>query len=290
MDISIASYSFHRLLENGKQDIFGYIADCKRLGCTLLDPWTGHLASLDVEPKKFEYSTYENLTGAEQKALPTAGYDVELSADEQAFIGKIKAASDAAGLPFGCLAADGAHIYDEDSAARLTNRAKAIRWMKIAQMLGARQIRIDAGGTPEMPNGEFLVITLGYHDLLAQAKAHGLQLLMENHWGASKIPDNVVRIMDAASGLKLLFDTNNWAEGMREEGWQKCAKYAGAVHIKTHTFDENGNEPSVNLAKAIRCLLDSGYTGCWGVESVPKDGDEYGAAEKTIALIRRLVH
>lgn len=33
MDFSIASYSFHRLLEAGKQDMFSSITDCNALGC-----------------------------------------------------------------------------------------------------------------------------------------------------------------------------------------------------------------------------------------------------------------
>jgi len=41
------------------------------------------------------------------------------------------------------------------------------------------------------------------------------------------------------------------------------------------------------VARAVRLLAATGYTGCWGVESVPLDDDEYGAAQKTIDLIRR---
>jgi hypothetical protein len=37
----------------------------------------------------------------------------------------------------------------------------------------------------------------------------------------------------------------------------------------------------------MKLLLDAGYAGCWGVESVPKDGNEIEAARKTIALIKR---
>ena len=44
MEIGICSYSFHRLLAAGKQDIFQYITDCKILGCTQLDPWNAHLS------------------------------------------------------------------------------------------------------------------------------------------------------------------------------------------------------------------------------------------------------
>ncbi len=274
MDISIASYSFHRLMASGKQDIFGYITDCKRLGCTLLDPWIGHLPALDTEPQRLW-------------ANPD---DVALTPDEEALIQAIKAAAERAGLPFGCLAVDGAHIYEADSAARQKNRAKAYRWIKIARLLGARQIRIDASGTPDLPPAMFDIIIDGYRDLLACTRRQGLDLLMENHWGSSNVPDNVIRILDAATGLKLLFDTNNWAKGMQEEGWRRTAKYAASVHVKTFAFDAQGNEPSVDVSKAIHYLLDSGYHGCWGVESVPTDGDEYRAAAKTIALIRRILN
>ena len=60
-------------------------------------------------------------------------------------------------------------------------------------------------------------------------------------------------------------------------------------HFKTFTFDNDGNEPSVNLSYAVRLLVEAGYDGCWGVESCPEDGDEYGAARKTIDLIKRNV-
>lgn len=273
MDFSIASYSFHRLLQSGKQDIFGYIADSKRLGCTMLDPWIGHLAPLDVAPS----------------ALWNSPEEVTFTPEEEAYIGKIKAAADESGLPFGCLAADDAHIYDDDAEKRKTYRAKEYRWMRIAHKLGARQIRIDSGGTAELPDAMFKIIIEGYHDLLPRAHKLGMELLMENHWGASKIPDNVVRMLEASGGVKLLMDTHNWAEGMKEEGWQKGAKYTASVHIKTFEFDENGNDPTVDIPKAMGYILDTGYTGCWGVESVPRDGDEYGAAVKTLNLIKRVL-
>src|SRR5437764_11451702 len=45
MQIGICSYSFHRLLAAGKQDVFRFITVCKELGCTQLDPWNAHLSA-----------------------------------------------------------------------------------------------------------------------------------------------------------------------------------------------------------------------------------------------------
>lgn len=46
--ISILSYSFRGLLEQGKMDVFGYLETCKyRYGLSAADIWTGFLKSTD---------------------------------------------------------------------------------------------------------------------------------------------------------------------------------------------------------------------------------------------------
>ena len=255
MELGICSFSFHRLLAAGKQDILRYISDCKELGCTQLDPWNKHLVSTDDDD-----------------------------------LAKIEEAADVSGLPWGLLAVDGAHIYEPTEEARRANRANAYRWLDVAGKLGFEQIRIDAGGPEDMSDDVFRIIQDGYIDLIARAKPLGVQVLMENHRGPSKIPANVVKICESIDGLGLLYDTQNWKDGLRDEGRRTCAKYAAACHIKTFEFDAEGNEISgADPEDAIEILLEHGYKGVWGVESVPKDGDEYAAARRTIDLIRRVV-
>jgi len=249
--IGICSYSFHRLLEAGKQDMFAYITDCKRLGCTQLDPWNEHFASTD-----------------------------------DSYIAKVKEAGKRAELPFGLIAVDGGHIYEPTAEARAARRKTAYHWIEIARKLAARQIRLDAGGTAAMPPEEFEIIVAGFEDLKAKCRDAGLELVMENHFGASVIPDNVVRICEQ-TGIGLLLDSFNWAKGKEAEGWIKCAKFARACHIKAFAFNDEGEELTINVGSFVRWMKKSGYRGPWAVESVPIDGDEMGAAARTIALIKK---
>jgi sugar phosphate isomerase/epimerase len=275
MQFSIASYSFHRLLQAGKQDIFKYITDCKELGCTQLDPWNGHLAALIEETEQIRASATPL-----QAHFSSAGLD---------YARKVRAAADAAGLPFGNLAIDGAHMWEPTLEERQKNRASAYRWLEVAQILGASSVRMDSGGTPDLPDAMFQIVVEGFKDVVAHAGERGIRVVIENHWGASHVPKNVVRILDAVPGLGLLFDSNNWADGTQEEGWQLCVPRANEVHIKTFNFDANGNDPGVDIPRVISMLVKAGYNGCWGIESTPEDGDEYGAARKTMALIERSV-
>jgi sugar phosphate isomerase/epimerase len=112
---------------------------------------------------------------------------------------------------------------------------------------------------------------------------------MENHWGTSMIPANVVKLCESIEGLGLLFDSHNWKPELRDQGRRQCAKFAAATHIKTFTWDAGGNEvtPGEKVDEVIKTLVDSGYKGVWGVESVPADGDEYAGAKRTIELIKK---
>jgi sugar phosphate isomerase/epimerase len=273
MDFSIASYSFHRLVNGGKQDMFQYIADSKKMGMASLDPWVGHLQPLLHESTK--------LTQGAQWDAPA------FSSDGMLYIERVKAAIDEAGLPLNCLAVDGPHIYEPDEQTRKVHRASAYRWLDAAARLGSAQVRIDCGGPAELNDEQFAIIVDGYNDLIARAKDKGMEIVIENHWGASQQPATLRRILDAIDGLGLLFDTNNFAPGKQQEGWEMFVGDAKAVHIKTFEFDENGNDPTVDIPKVIGMLLDNGYNGLWGIESVPRDGDEYGAIEKTRALVER---
>ncbi len=251
IQLGICSYSFHRMLEAGKQDVFQYILDCKRLGCTQLDPWNAHLTSM-----------------------------------EDSYIAKVKDAAKRVELPFGCIAVDGGHVYEESAEKRAGNRKKAHRWIEVAGKLAARQIRLDAGGTAAMPEEEWEIILEGFADLKSRCAEVGVELVMENHFGASLIPDNVVRIC-RESGIGLLLDSYNWERGKMAEGWIKCAKFARACHVKTFAFTDDGEELTMNVGGFVGLMKKAGYRGAWGVESVPVDGDEMGAAVKTISLIRK---
>lgn len=276
MEIGICSFSFHRLLAAGEMDIFRYMRLCRELGCTQLDPWNAHLSAVMDG-------------GAILHAGRNPGQSQVLSksADDE-FVARVAAAAEDEGLSFGTIAVDGAHIYEPTEEARRANRAVAYRWLDVAHSLGARQVRIDAGGPEHMADDGFQIIVDGYRDLIARAGAIGIEILIENHWGPSIVPDNVIRLMDAAPGLGLLYDTRNWKAGQKDEGRRRCAKYARATHIKTKRWDSNGNEPDEDIGGAVRLLLDSGYRGTWGIESVPEDGNEIAGARNTVALLRRL--
>ncbi len=256
MQCSVMTYSFRRTCEKGDMDIFGCIDFCQTHGLEVLEPWNRHLPHAE---------------------------------DNVAWPRQVQQAARNAGVTMGCLAIDGAHIYDDSVAERQKLRDNAYHWLDAAAHCGAPQVRIDAGGPDDMPPAAFEVIVEGFTDLVARAKPMGIAVLTENHWGPTKNPDNTLKLLDAVPELGLLFDSHNWIAERRAEAWAKTAHLAKALHIKTFRFDADGNEVNENLNLCVTRLTEVGYNGVWGIESVPDDGDEAAAVLKTRDLIVRLV-
>ena len=89
-------------------------------------------------------------------------------------------------------------------------------------------------GPEELTDEIFEIVVEGYNELIPKAKAAGVEILVENHWGPTKYAENTVRLLEEVDGLGLLFDTNNWAAGTQESAWQMCARYA-----RLHPFQDN---------------------------------------------------
>ncbi|MEM7133336.1 MAG: TIM barrel protein [Chloroflexota bacterium] len=256
MNYSICSYSFRRMVEAGHMDIFGYISWNKENGFTQLDPWMKHLE---------------------------AGYE------DDEFLDQVKAAAHKVELPIGCVAVDGAHIYEPTVEARAANRERAYRWIDITSYIGGAQVRIDAGGREQTLDEIFDIVVEGYNELIDYASKRNVEVIIENHWGPTKHPDNLVLVLEAVDGLGLLFDSNNWAEGTQEYAWGKCAQYARLTHMKTFEFDANGYEATVDIPKCMQELLNAGYDGTWGIESCPREISETDGALKTLALMKSVL-
>ncbi|MFP4379507.1 MAG: sugar phosphate isomerase/epimerase family protein [Candidatus Sumerlaeia bacterium] len=275
MKLSICSYSFHRTTAEGKMDVFSYIDFCKEFGCTQLDPWNAHLS--------------QAASGEDMIHTGRNPNDARLEPPEDAFVQKVKDHATKSGLPWGNLAVDGGHIYDADTDKMLENRRRRLRWIEIAAELGVESVRVDAGGPEDMPDDVFERIADGYREAIDLAGKYNIEVLVENHWGPTPHPENVIRLMENVKGLGLLFDTNNWAKGKQALGWKECAKYARATHFKCLYWHPDGEEVSQHLGHAVQILKDTGYDGVWGIESVPREIDEYEGVKKTKALIEKYV-
>jgi len=243
MKISIASYAFHGLMYAGKMDVFGYLESCRyRYQLSSADIWNGFFPSIDPD-----------------------------------FLQKVKEGLVERELVLANLCVDGPHIWEDDPAAREKNYQGALAYLRAAEFLGARTMRVDAGGLGETFSSEqFDLIVQRYREYAQFAFDHGFRVGPENHWGAEVVPANMKRICEAVNhpgfGMLLHFRGNS--------GDAEIAPWAMHTHI---SWDISEN----CLAESLTKLRDSGYTGYYGIEH-HTGTNEYSEVAIQVAKVRDL--
>lgn len=222
MKISIASYAFHGLLDVGMIDVFGYLETCKyRYQIDSADIWNGF--------------------------LPTTGDD---------FLAKVSAALKERELELANLCVDAAHIWENDESLREKNYRNALAHLHAGEVLGAKTIRIDAGGRDEIwTNEQFDLIVKRYQEFAQRAYDNGYKIGPENHWGTEVNPQNMKKLCEAvnhpAFGVLLHFRGN--------AGDAVMAPWAMHTHISWEITEGC-------LQESLSMLSAAGYQGYWGIE------------------------
>lgn len=247
MKLAVASFSFDKLYRAGKIDLFGYLETCRyRLGLSTADIWNGMLLST-----------------------------------EEDYVRKVKEALRERELTLVNLAVDWAAVWDDDPATRERNSQNALAHLQAAEALGARTVRIDAGGAREATawtEEQFDWITERYRAYARRAHDHGYRVGPENHWGPEGVPANLVRLCQAVDhpGFGVLLHLGRWRGAEAERGDALVAPWAMHTHLGRQVADDA-------LEGRMAALRDAGYGGYWSVEHW---ADQYSEIEQRLAAVR----
>ena len=163
-----------------------------------------------------------------------------------------------------------------DKAERHLAAVAHRKWIDIAQYLGCNSVRFNVyGGAPDWKQDRDLVNRASetIHEMLRYADGSNLDLIVENHGGASSDPDVLVALVKKVNHPRfaLLCDLGNWNKGDdRYANVRKILPYARGLSVKgTWGADL---DPAFDAEKLVRTALEGGYSGWWGLEVTPRGG------------------
>lgn len=122
---------------------------------------------------------------------------------------------------------------------------------------------------------------------LPKAEECGVTLALENHWGLSRTPEGLLRILDSVPSpwLGALMDTGNFLE----DPYGKLAAIAPrTVYVQAKTYYGGGEWYTLDLdyKRIAKILRDAGYTGFVALEMEGKENPDL-AVPKSIAMLRK---
>lgn len=215
-----------------------------------------------------------------------SGIEATLSADERA---AVRAKLEANGLEISCVAT-GVQMANPDPEAQKQHIADLKTYVDLAADLGAKYVRTFGGpqagrGTDLRPAIEYTV--KGYMQVLPQAAARGVVVLLETHDDWSNTPA-VRAVIEQANhpNLACLWDCMHPQREMEKvsESWRNIGKHTRHVHTHDSVYDDDGKLTAVPMGQGIfdyatpyQLLQDEGWDGHFSIEVIHKVGTGSGA-------------
>jgi sugar phosphate isomerase/epimerase len=297
-EISLAQWSLHRALKEGKLDNLDYPKYTKETFGIHAIEWVNQFFFVEHE---------------------TLGYQPK----DQAYLAEMKKRVEDQGMTSVLIMCDRVgNLGNPDAVKRTAAVEGHYAWLEAAKFLGCHSLRVNAASDPTLnPEMQSDLCTEGLRRLSEKAATMGLNVIVENHGGLSS---NGAWLAQAIKNVGLpncgtLPDFGNFyvaknrgnAEQYEKDkalyagdpaykedekglaydrylGTKELMPYAKGVSAKSHDFDAQGNETHTDFVKMMEIVKEAGYRGHVGIEY---EGDQLGEVEgiqKTKELLDRV--
>jgi sugar phosphate isomerase/epimerase len=205
---------------------------------------------------------------------------------ETKYLDKLKAACKKAKVKIACMAI-GNDFTIVDDKERQKQIESVIDSLNVASYLGAPTMRVFCG-TRSVTDAAVQRVIESYKEVVPIAKKMNIKMGMENHWGASVNPDNVIRIIEGVGSpyFGSCPDFGNWQPDDRYTAMAAVTPYAVHAHAKSYNFLPNGEEKDYDYRRILDILRDADYNGAISIEFEGK-GNEITGTKKTVALLKK---
>ncbi|HEV7279638.1 MAG TPA: sugar phosphate isomerase/epimerase family protein [Pirellulaceae bacterium] len=249
-----------------------------------------------------------------EKCIPLAadrGFDgleilhVQMESYEPAHLRKLKRLSLEYGVPLAGMSTHQGFI-NADAEVRKKNVEHTNLCVDQAYEMGIPTIRVNTGrwgttktfdelmaarGVEPTPEGRtdedaFAWAIDSLRECVSHAESRGVVLALENHWGLSRTPEAILRIVDAIDSpwLQILLDTGNFLEDPYDE-LEKIAPKACFVQAKTYYGGGTWYTLDLDYPRIAKILADADYRGWISLEFEGKE-DYRTAIPKSLAMLR----
>ncbi len=229
-----------------------------------------------------------------------------LTADHRSYLQRLKRHAFREGIDLVALSIH-QNFVQPDAAERRKHVEHTHKCIEIAYELGVPCIRLNSGRWNTIKDFDELMrqrgvepVLAGYAEndgfnwcieatqqCLAKAEQCGVLLALENHWGLTRSPEGLLRIITAINSpwLGALMDTGNFLEDPYDKLEQIAPK---TVFVQAKTYEGGGEWYTLDLdyRRIARILARAGYTGYVSLEMEGKQDPEL-AVPRSIRMLRR---
>ena len=260
MKTSCSSWSYHRVIKEGRLDQMSWIRECAASDLDGVELLGYHFPSTDV---------------AYLRSVRKLCADLHLTV---------------------AMVSAGGHLTTSDDAKRQKEVEDIGRWMDVAAYMGAPLIRffcgkgaeLDAGG-PELCKK----VMEAMRKVAAMGEQRGIVASLENHGGTTA--DQLLSLRKDVNSpwLAYTLDTGNFppTSAVGPDTYasiERCAPFASIVHAKFFNVLEDGRDKDFDWTRIHGLLKKANFRGFLSVEYEGKDPDEIACMRRIARYLKTL--
>ncbi|WP_395142229.1 sugar phosphate isomerase/epimerase family protein [Armatimonas sp.] len=244
----------------------------------------------------------------EAARLEVSGVEIlhrQMDSEDNGYLQSLKRRAFLNGLDLICLSIHQDFVHPEPEL-RKQHIDHTLRCIELAYKLGIPCIRLNSGRWKTIASFDDLMDARGneppvsgyteddafgwciesIQKCLDKCAECGVTLALENHWGLTRTPEGVLRVIDAVNSPWLvgLMDTGNFREDLYEN-LEKMAKYVRFVQAKTYFGGGEWYTLEMDYNRIAQILKSVNYSGYISLEMEGKE-DPATAVPKSIALLK----
>jgi L-ribulose-5-phosphate 3-epimerase len=182
---------------------------------------------------------------------------------------------------------------DKDARSKAVEDHK--KWVDAATALGCQSIRVNTGNNYSQDN--VFAVGESCNALVEYAEKQGINIICENHGGPSSNPDSLLALMSFVGKDRFgtLPDFGNFPKDRQNKymldiyrAIDRMMPFAKGVSAKSYDFDPQGRETTLDYARILKIVTDSGYHGFVGIEYEGKRLTEPEGIKATKRLLETL--
>lgn len=185
-------------------------------------------------------------------------------------------------------------LGDLDEKARSKAVENHYKWVEAAKILGCKTIRVNAAGTGTSEEVQLAAVD-GLGKLAEYGRQHQINIIVENHGGYSSDGKWLSEVMKKVNNpyCGTLPDFGNFRVSPDLEydkylGVQELVPFAKGISAKTFTFDDKGNESTIDYDRMFKIIKEAGWSGIVGIEYEGSTLSEEEGIRKTKILLDRI--
>ncbi|CAM3039240.1 TIM barrel protein [Paenibacillus sediminis] len=182
---------------------------------------------------------------------------------ETAYLEQLRSAFADAGVAFDTLLLDYGDLTSPSEARRAADKNLIRKWIEVASICGAGQIRVVAGEAPPTDEEAIRTSASALSELTHYGTSKGVRVITENFKSLTSTGESCMKLLGQIDGsINMITDFGNFHGALKYEEISMTVPYSVSIHAKA-IYNQSGLPDETEYRRCLDATRAAGFNGAF---------------------------